>query len=184
VRHFVRRERRGRLVQRHEPSLAHQCACQLHELALRYREPSHGQGRIDGQPQLRERACGPRAHRRLVETAAARGLDAEEDVGGCGEDGHERLLLIDHRDAAGERVTRRREANRLPVPQQGTAVRWFGARDELEQRRLAGAVLADHCVDRAGCDREIDAVERRHTGIVLGDAAQLEQGHERPMYGR
>jgi hypothetical protein len=39
-------------------------------------------------------------------------------------------------------------------------------------------------VHGAGIDGEIDAVERRDTGVPLADAAQLEQGHERPMYGR
>ena len=43
--------------------------------------------------------------------------------------------------------------------------------EDLHQRRLAGAVLADDGVDRAGRDREVDAVVGDHAGEALDDAA-------------
>ena len=45
----------------------------------------------------------------------------------------------------------------------------------LHQRRLAGAVLADDGVDRAGADREVDAVVGDDAGEALDDVAQLDR---------
>ena len=47
--------------------------------------------------------------------------------------------------------------------------------DGLDERRLAGAVVADEGDDLAGVDVEVDAVERLHRAEALADAAQLEQ---------
>ena len=44
------------------------------------------------------------------------------------------------------------------------------AGDDLDQRRLAGAVLAQHGVDRACPAGEVDALQRAHAAIALGDA--------------
>ena len=49
-----------------------------------------------------------------------------------------------------------------------------GAVQRLHQRRLAGAVLADDRVDRAGADLEVDAVVGDDTGKALHDVAQLD----------
>ena len=46
--------------------------------------------------------------------------------------------------------------------------------DDLHQRALAGAVLAQHRMDLARAHLEIDAVVRDHGGVALGDAAQGE----------
>ena len=46
--------------------------------------------------------------------------------------------------------------------------------DDLHQRRLAGAVFAEHRVDLAGHHREVDAVVGDDRRIDLADAAQLE----------
>ena len=42
------------------------------------------------------------------------------------------------------------------------------AGDDLDQRRLAGAVLAEHGVDRALAAGEIDVLQRPHAAIALG----------------
>ena len=49
-----------------------------------------------------------------------------------------------------------------------------GAAEDLHQRRLAGAVLAEQHVHVAGVQRQIDFVERQHAGERLADAAHLE----------
>ena len=44
----------------------------------------------------------------------------------------------------------------------------------LEQRGLAGAVLADHGVDLAGAHAQVHVRQRRHAVKALGDAAHFE----------
>ena len=47
---------------------------------------------------------------------------------------------------------------------------------DVHQRRLAGAVLAEQRVDLARPDLEVDPVVRDDAWIVLGDPAHLERG--------
>ena len=47
--------------------------------------------------------------------------------------------------------------------------------EDLDQRRLAGAVLAEQAVHLAGTDLEVDAVEGPGAGELLDDAAHLQQ---------
>ena len=58
---------------------------------------------------------------------------------------------------------------------------------DLHQRRLAGAVLAEEGVNLAAADAEIDAAERLDAGKALGDAGCLDdeiRGHgDRPSHG-
>ncbi len=49
-----------------------------------------------------------------------------------------------------------------------------GARDDLRQRRLAGAVLAGERDDLAGADREVDPGERRHRAVALDDGSRAQ----------
>ena len=67
--------------------------------------------------------------------------------------GIEVALLMDDADAGGDRLARAREMDRLAVEAQGSRVRPVDAGDDLDQRRLAGAVLAEKRVDRAGATR-------------------------------
>src|SRR6185437_5345133 len=53
--------------------------------------------------------------------------------------------------------------------------------DDAREGRLAGAVLARQRVDLARADREIDAIERDHTGVHDGRAAYL---YKRRLYRR
>ncbi|MGO8205279.1 hypothetical protein ACC735_39590, partial [Rhizobium ruizarguesonis] len=47
---------------------------------------------------------------------------------------------------------------------------------DLEQRRFAGAVLADQRSDRAGMQRDAEIVERLHARKDLGDAEHFKNG--------
>ena len=49
------------------------------------------------------------------------------------------------------------------------------AGENLDQRRLAGAVLAEQRMDLAATDVEIDRVERQRAGEALGQAGDREQ---------
>ena len=58
------------------------------------------------------------------------------------------------------------------VPAVGAVV----AGEDLEQRRLAGAVLAEQPVDRARLELEVDAVERDGAREPLRDRGHAEDG--------
>ena len=81
----------------------------------------------------------------------------------------------------------RGEANdhRLAVDRDLAARRTVDAREDLDQRRFAGAVVAEQAMDLAELDLERDVAQRDHRAEELGDAAQLEEalirtvGHRR-----
>ena len=63
-------------------------------------------------------------------------------------------------------------------------VRLVDAGQDLDQRRLAGAVLADQRGDLAGIEREADIVQRAHAGEALRDAGKREARLARPARRR
>ena len=71
---------------------------------------------------------------------------------------------------------------RAPADRDGAAIGRFGAGHDLDQRRLAGAVLANQRVDFARANIERDAIERAGAGERLGDGLSREQDgvHGRP----
>ena len=95
--------------------------------------------------------------------ASTRGCAPHEDVLGDGQVGEEGRLLVDDRDPG--RV--RRRAGRCRVTsrstQQQPGIRLVHAREDLHQRRLAGAVLADQGVRLPGIqlDRSVEQAPAR-----------------------
>ena len=89
------------------------------------------------------------AHRRPVEHARARQLAAEEEIGGDVEARHEVELLEDRGDAGGLRGARVGEAHRLAVDPHLAGVGRDDAGEDVHQRRLAGAVLAEQRMNLA-----------------------------------
>ena len=69
-------------------------------------------------------------------------LAAEEDVGADRQIVGQRQVLVDRLDAVVAGLLRRREGDRLAVEQDLALVGLVDARDRLDQRRLAGAVVA------------------------------------------
>jgi len=47
--------------------------------------------------------------------------------------------------------------------------------EDGDQRRFAGAVLAEEDVHFAGLQREVDTIERSHAGIGFGNAGHFHQ---------
>ena len=84
---------------------------------------------------------------------AAGGLHAEHDVLGDGEHGHEHEVLVDHADAGGDGVARVVERDRRVVDQDLALVGPVEPVEDVHQRGLAGAVLAQEGVDLAGLAR-------------------------------
>jgi hypothetical protein len=84
--------------------------------------------------------------------------------------------VVDGGDTAVERVAGRLEPDGLAVDQVLARFRSVGARQDLDQRGLPGAVVAEHAGDLPGPHRRGHAGERHDVPVVLGHAADLEQG--------
>ena len=130
---------------------------------------------------LLEQRAGARLVGVPVDDAESGVLVAEEDVLGDRQHRHQRKLLVDDDDAHVFAVVDAFEVALLAAIDD-LAVIGAGridARQHLHQRRFAGAVLADHGVDLAFLDAEIDVRQRLHAGERLGDVAHLQnrRGH-------
>ena len=97
---------------------------------------------------------GPGGHSPVTDHEGQRpsGLGAEVDVLGDGQVLGEVQLLVDHRDARLEGLGGIGEDLRPAVNLDGAGVRLIDAREDLHQRGLARAVLADQGVHRARAD--------------------------------
>ena len=80
------------------------------------------------------------------------GLVAEHDVLGDGEDRDEHEVLVDHADAGGDRVAGAGEVLHHVVEDDLALVGRVEAVEDVHQRGLAGAVLAEQRVDLARLD--------------------------------
>ena len=90
----------------------------------------------------------------------ARRRGAEKDVLGHRQVRNEIQLLVDDANAERQRVARAVDVDRLAAHADLAAVLAIRAAENLHQRGLAGAVLAEQHVHFAGVQRQIDAVER------------------------
>ena len=99
---------------------------------------------------------------------------AEPDVLRDGERVEQREVLEHHRDAERARVVRAADRGRRAVPEEVAGVRRGRAVDDLHERRLARAVLAEDRVDLSGRDRERDVVVRNDVPVALRDVPELE----------
>ena len=99
---------------------------------------------------------------RSIRPDAVGRLAAHEDVLGHRQIGEERRLLVDDRDARGLRLRGAGEVDRLAVEQEVARIAAVEAGDDLDERRLARAVLADQGVDRAAVEREAARAQRDH----------------------
>ena len=106
------------------------------------------------------------------------GLAAGIDVLGDAERADEAALLVDHGDAGLGRALLVEAGDRRAVELDGAAVGPVDAGDEMHQRRLAGAVLADQRMDLAAPHLERDVVDGPHAREGLDDVAdgQTRQG--------
>src|SRR5260370_17095563 len=80
-----------------------------------------------------------------------------------------------HADAQCDGVARADDARGLAVDDNLPGVRMDQAVEDVHQRRLAGAVLADKGVDLARAHRQVDVVVGDHPRPRLRDPAQLKR---------
>ena len=167
--HLGRRQRRGRLVEDDDAGAREQHAGELDQLLQADRQRAHAGARIDVDAEAGEMLAGAARPCARQSTMPSRGdrLLAEKDVLGDREVGNDR-------SAPGAPCRCRRPAHRAPsgsaprVPSivMRPSILRVNAGDDLHQRRLAGAVLADQAVDLAAAQREVDvaaAPRRRRT---------------------
>ena len=169
-------EHGGRLVQDEQPGVVGEGARHADDLLRGGREPADRAGRLDlGVPEPGEQLA--RTADRLPALAEAGGAElvAEEDVLGDAEVGDEVELLVDRGDPEVHRGLRRRQRDRLALPQDLALVGLVARGEDLDQGRLAGAVLAEQAVHLPRAHLELDPSEREHSGEPLDDAAHGEQ---------
>ncbi len=183
-----------RLVEEHDFRLAQERAGDGDLLALAAGEGAdlRAQAR-DRHREVREQIGGLVLHLHLVELAGDRPrpgrylLPAEKEVGDDVEVVAEREVLVDGRDPQFGRVLRPVDPHLPPLEAHRAAVGGIDAGDRLDQRRLAGPVVADEAHDLAGADGEVDPVQRLDRAEPLAYALQLEErsavsGHFSPRF--
>ncbi len=163
-----RRQGGGRLVHDQHTRAPGQRLGDLHQLLLGDREPAGDAIRVDAHPQPGEDLLHLALHRTGVDAAAAaQRLAADEDVLGDRQVGEQRWLLVDDRDPALGGVARAVEEDVLAVDRQRSAVGLMDAAEDLDQRRLPGAVLADERMGLAGVELQGHVLQGVHAGERL-----------------
>ena len=105
-------------------------------------------------------------------------LAAEKDVGRGGQVVAERQVLVDDLDAVPARVDRLvQDELGCPSIAHGAVARAEVAGDHLDQRRLAGAVVAHQADDLARLERQRHVVDGLDGAEMLGNVGQFENRH-------
>ena len=167
-------ERRGRLVHDDEPRAHGERARDLDELLLGDREIANQRHRVALEADPVGDRAGLLGEAPPADEEPRARLAADEHVLGDRHVGGEGEFLVDGDDAGALGVVGRREGDRLAEELDLARVGAVRAGQDLEQRRLAGAVLAEQGVDLGRPDFEMDVLERLHAGEALADAGHLE----------
>ncbi len=101
-------------------------------------------------------------------------LRAEDDVLEDGEVVGQHEVLEHHADARVDRVGGAAQGQRLTVHLDRALVGLLDPVEDLHQRRLPRAVLADDGVDGTAADRHLDVLVGHDTGEAFGDAVQFD----------
>ena len=183
---LLARQRRGRLVEDDDARLAvDQRAGDLHQLALGRAEVADEPvaGDLDLQP-LAQEGFGAPPHALFVEAERAAGLLPHEHGFGDREMRDEMKFLMDEADAGLVHGLRRDRVQGAPADRDRAGIRLVDAGQDLDDGRLAGAVLADEAVDLARPDLEAGAVEGADTRKGLDDVAQAEGDLDHVRFSR
>ena len=149
-----------------------------HRRPLDRREPAERYVDVDVQPEAGQRAAGcfclpPPADD--LGSADSLVTTAECDVVHCAELEDQSEILMDEADAQSQVSRHRAQREGCPVQRGlGAVLRLVIAGQDLDERRLARAVLADQTMDLAGPDVEIDTVQRGAPEELLRDVTQAE----------
>ena len=178
---LLRRQHRGRLVEDQDVGLAVERLQDLDPLLLADGQVGDQRVGVDLELEARRELADPVRGRGLVEQdPGARRLVREHDVLGDGHHRDQHEVLVHHPDPAVDRVLRRLERDRLAVQQDLALVGLVEPVEDVHQRRLAGAVLAEQRVHLAAPQVEIDVVVRDDPRKPLRDPAELQDGGPLP----
>src|SRR5690606_26775107 len=174
-------ERRKRFVQQDELAAPVDEAVELNGLALatcKMLDPRAQRG--DGGAGIGECLGGDVVHLALLQHRDAedllRDLPPHEEVGDDVDIGAQREVLVDGLDTGGLGLGGGCEPPLLACKEHAPAARGHPARDDLHQRRLAGAVVAEQRHHLAGAYAETDAAQRLDGAEPAGDTLQLQEG--------
>ena len=173
-------QRRGGLVQDQHPGAEVAGPRNCHRLPLAARQRAHRLlGVADVDAHLGQLLLGDLLGLLDVDPAeraeALGGLGAEEEIAPHRHERHHGEVLIDGGDALRQRLARGREPDRLAADQQFARVVLMHPGQDLDERRLAGAVVAQHTGHLAGVDRGGNPGESDDVAVVLRDAPQLDE---------
>ncbi len=167
---FLRRQHRGRLVHDDQTRILQQATYDLDPLALADRQ------RTDQTPRLEVEAIGAR-HRddaRPQGVVVRLTVEPERDVLRNGQRIEQREMLEHHADAARAGIERLARLIATTIDVHGALVGLQHAIDHLDQRRLAGAVFSEQCVDRAAGHVERDVIDGFHARKRLRQACEAQ----------
>src|SRR5207249_8821680 len=175
---LLRREDGGRLVEDEDPRVAVDRLEDLNALLLADGELIDAGRGLDIEPQLlREQPDPLRRLGEVEDLADANDLLSENDVLGDREDRDQHEVLVHHADPACDRVGGVADRHGPAVDADLAFVRRDEAVEDVHERRLARAVLAEQRVDLAFAEVEVDRVVRERPGReALRDAPHLQDG--------
>ena len=168
----LRRQHRRRLVEDQHARAAPERLDDLHLLLVAEREVGRLRAGVDLDAQLARQLGEALSRGRPVEAQAV--AVAEHQVLEHGECGDQRRVLVHSADPELERPPRRRDGRLDPLDADPAGVGAEQAGQNADQRRLAGAVLAEQAVHLAGAEGQVDVVVREHSGERLRDPDQLD----------
>ncbi len=183
---LLRRQHRGRLVEDQHTGVAVERLQDLDALLLTHGQLPDAGMRVDGQAVARPELVhllfdAPGAHE---EPPPFVGDVAEDDVLCDTERRDEPEVLVDHAHACVDRIPGRAEVHDLPGEADLALVGPVEAREDVRQRRLAGAVLTEQRVNLARRRLEVDVVVRDHPREPLDDSLELDGGRGGRRHGQ
>ena len=177
--HLLGREGRGGLVEDDEACVEGDGLGDLDQLLLHHRQRAHLGARRDEPTDahaLEQLGDAPVDTTAIEEPEASVGtVLVDEDVLGHAQVRDERELLEDGGDTGHPSGVGVVEADRLTEEGDTPLVGVLSASDDLDERGLASAVLAEQGMDLARVDRQVNVVESLDTGVVLADVDGVEQ---------
>ena len=173
--HLPRFERGGRLIHDDDAMVGGHRACDRDHLLHAETQLAQRSADVDVDPVGREDLAGLPMHAREVDQPkAVLRLMAKEQVPRNAQQGDEVDLLVDRADPGGLGIAWPGELDRDPAIRDLPAIGLMDTGEDLDQRGLPGAVLADQGPRLPGAEGHRHVLESDRAGEALRDALHLE----------